>query len=62
MWRYKGRLEKVDIPEGAIITEDLLDVKRSGTGIKPKYMGMIIGTKARRDIRKEDLITEEIIE
>jgi sialic acid synthase SpsE len=60
VWRYKGRLEKVDIPEGAIITEDLLDVKRSG--IKPKYMEMIIGTKARRDIRKEDLITDEIIE
>ena len=53
---------KVDIPEGAIITEDMLDVKRPGTGIAPKYMEMIIGMKARKGIRKDEIVTWEIIE
>jgi len=29
---------KVDISEGTVITGDMLDVKRPGTGIEPKYM------------------------
>jgi N-acetylneuraminate synthase/N,N'-diacetyllegionaminate synthase len=52
---------KVDILKGTIIIEDMLDLKRPGTGIEPKYMEMIIGKRAKIDIKKEDLITWEVI-
>jgi N-acetylneuraminate synthase/N,N'-diacetyllegionaminate synthase len=53
---------KVDIPEGAIITEDMLDVKRPGTGIEPKHLNLVIGRRAKGSIKKDALITWEIIE
>jgi len=53
---------KIDIPKGTIIAEDMLDVKRPGTGIEPKYIDMIVGKKAKIDIKKEDLITWGVIE
>jgi N-acetylneuraminate synthase/N,N'-diacetyllegionaminate synthase len=52
---------KVDIPEGAVITEDMLDVKRPGTGIEPRYMEGVIGKIAEINIKKEDLITWEMV-
>jgi len=52
---------KVDISKGAIITEDMLDVKRPGTGIEPKYLKFIIGRKAKEDIKKDDVIRFEMI-
>jgi len=53
---------KVDIPEGAIITENMLGVKRPGTGIAPKYIDRIVGRKAKENIRNDELVTREIIE
>ena len=47
---------KVDIPEGTIIMEDMLDVKRPGVGIEPKYMEMIVGRKAKENIKKDEII------
>ena len=47
---------KGDIPKGTTITEDMLDVKRPGTGIEPKYMGMIIGRKAKENIKMDAII------
>tara|TARA_B100001013_G_scaffold87280_1_gene48169 strand:- start:1696 stop:2757 length:1062 start_codon:yes stop_codon:yes gene_type:complete len=41
------------IPKGKEITEDLLDVKRPGTGISPKFYYKIIGSKALRDIEED---------
>jgi len=52
---------KIDIANGATITGDMLDVKRPGTGIAPKYMGMIVGTKAKEDIRKDEIVTWKLI-
>ena len=40
----------------------MLDVKRPRTGIEPKYMEMIIGKRAKINIKKEDLITWSVIE
>jgi N-acetylneuraminate synthase len=48
---------KIDIPEGAIITEDVLDVKRPGTGIEPKYLNSVIGKRAKENIKKDDIIS-----
>lgn len=45
------------IPEGTVITEDLLVMKRPGTGIEPKLKDILIGRKAKRDIEEDTLIT-----
>ena len=47
---------KEDILVGTVITEDVLDAKRPGTGIEPKYMERIIGKKAKVNIKKDDII------
>lgn len=43
-----------NIPKDTVITKDMLDVKRPGTGIQPKFINKIIGSKAIKDI-KEDI-------
>ena len=53
---------KVDIPEGAIIAEDMLDVKRPGTGIEPRYLERIVGKRAKRCIKGGELINWGILE
>ena len=57
----KSIVAKVDISKDEIITEDMLDVKRPGTGIEPKYLKFIIGRKAKEDIKKDDVIRFEMI-
>ncbi len=47
----------MDIPDGTIITGDMIEVKRPGTGIEPKYMKMVVGKRAKINIKKDDLIT-----
>jgi len=47
----------VDIPAGAMIKHEMLDIKRPGTGIEPKRIGEIVGKKARRLIRRDELIS-----
>ncbi len=58
----RSLVAKVDIPKGKTITEDVLDIKRPGTGIKPKYWDEIIGKKARENIKKHDVLTWGTIE
>lgn len=52
----------VDIPQGAIITEEMLAIKRPGTGIEPKYMTRVVGAVARRPIRQDELLTMNKLE
>ena len=47
---------RVDIPMGAIITEEMLVFKRPGMGIEPEYMNNIGGGTARANISKDDLL------
>lgn len=53
---------KVDIPEGAIITKEMLNVKRPGTGIEPKHIEEVSGARAKVDIKRDDRITWSKIE
>jgi len=48
-----------DIKKGKEIKEDMIIIKRPGSGIKPKYLNKIIGRKAKDDIKKDELITFE---
>lgn len=48
-----------NIPRGTKITKEMLDVKRPGTGILPKYLDRIIGYTAKREIIEDQPIRWE---
>ncbi|HWO06968.1 MAG TPA: N-acetylneuraminate synthase family protein [Candidatus Paceibacterota bacterium] len=50
-----------DIPEGATITKKMLTHKRPGTGIRPKYLDIVIGRTARTDIPADTTITWDMV-
>jgi len=47
----------VDIPAGAVITEEMLDIKRPGTGLEPRFINSVIGKKAKKKIASGEVIT-----
>lgn len=47
---------KTNIKKGQIITKDMLDTKRPGTGLSPEKILGLIGKKAKRDILEDELI------
>ena len=51
-----------DIPAGKIISEDMIDVRRPGTGLPPKYYEKIIGKKAKINISSETALTWKMID
>ena len=53
---------RVDIPEGVIITQEMLDIRRPGTGIEPGNLGKVVGKRAKSNIRSGELITLAEIE
>ena len=53
----RSLVTRVDIPAGAVITEEMLDVKRPGNGIEPKYINLIIGRRAKETIGSGEVIT-----
>jgi len=50
-----------DIKKGTKIKEEMVAIKRPGTGIQPKYFEKIIGKIAKRDIKKDKLLTWQAI-
>ncbi len=46
-----------DIPQGTIVTQAMLGIKRPGTGIEPGKLDMVIGKKTRKPIKSGELIT-----
>ena len=48
-----------DVRAGENISRDAVDIKRPGYGIQPKYLEQIIGRKAVRDLKKEDILMWE---
>ena len=52
---------KVDIPEGTIITDEMLIAKRPGFGIKPKFIDDVIGKKAKVFIEQDDAIIKDML-
>lgn len=55
----KSIISKIDISKGTIITKEMLEIKRPGTGIKPKYINKIIGNKAKKTIKQDTIINKE---
>lgn len=52
----KSIVAKIGISKGVKIVGAMLDIKRPGTGIEPKYLNRVIGRKARREIKRDTLI------
>lgn len=48
-----------DIPTGTTITRNMLHIKRPEGGIRPKYINKVIGKKAKKDIKKDELFSFE---
>lgn len=46
-----------DIHVGETITEDMIDIRRPGTGIQPIYFDKVLGMKAKSTIVKEEPLT-----
>jgi N,N'-diacetyllegionaminate synthase len=46
----------VNIPAGTVITEKMLSIKRPGTGLEPRFIGSIIGKKAKKIIPSGEVI------
>jgi N-acetylneuraminate synthase/N,N'-diacetyllegionaminate synthase len=46
-----------DIDKGSIIKEDSIIIKRPGIGIKPKYFSKIVGKIAKKDIKKDEILS-----
>jgi N,N'-diacetyllegionaminate synthase len=53
----RSLVSKIKIPKGSIITESMLEIKRPGTGIPPKFFSKIIGSIAKVNI-DEDITLE----
>jgi N,N'-diacetyllegionaminate synthase len=53
---------RVNIPKGTVITEEMLGIKRPGTGLEPKYTGRVIGAVARRRIERDEPLTMNKLE
>ncbi|MCW3985533.1 MAG: N-acetylneuraminate synthase family protein [Candidatus Bathyarchaeota archaeon] len=49
------------IPKGAEITRNMLTFKRPGTGISPKFLELVIGRIARKNIKGDEVIEWEYI-
>ena len=45
-----------DIAEGETLTEENITVKRPGNGISPMQWDSVIGTKAKRNFKYDELI------
>lgn len=51
----KSIVANKDIPKGAVITKEMLAIKRPGTGIEPGNVKKVIGRKAKKNIKKDSL-------
>jgi len=49
------------IPEGTILTEDMIKTKRPGTGIPPTEIQYVVGRKIVRDVQEDQLLGWEVL-
>jgi N-acetylneuraminate synthase len=58
----KSVVSNEDISQGTTITRKMLGIKKPGTGMPPKSINEIVGTRAVRDLPKDSMITAKDIE
>ncbi len=52
----KSLVANIDIPKGSIIKREMVTIKRPGIGIEPKYLDIVVGKMAKRDIKKDEVL------
>lgn len=57
----RGIIARKKIPKGKVIEKSDLIIKRPGYGIAPKFMNIVIGRTAKKDIDEDDIITWDMI-
>lgn len=57
----KSIVANANIKKGEIIKKGMIIIKRPGTGIEPKYFAKILGKKAKKGIKKDELISWDSI-
>ena len=57
-YRYARRsiVSAQDIPEGTTLTREMLTFKRPGTGIYPKFVDVVVGRTAKREIPEDTVL------
>lgn len=58
----KSIVSKKDIEKGTIVSEDMIVIKRPGTGLNPSDLDKIIGKKSRRYIAKDEIFQLNMVE
>jgi N,N'-diacetyllegionaminate synthase len=58
----KSIIAKNEIKKGTIINQDMLIIKRPGTGLKPSEIMRMYGKKAKRTIKKDEILKENMVE
>jgi len=53
----KGLIAARAIAKGTAITEDMLCIKRPGIGIAPRFLDLVVGRRAKVDIKPDEVIT-----
>jgi len=51
----------VDIPAGTVIERSMIEIKRPGLGIEPRFVDMVVGRTATRDIVADTQLTWDMI-
>jgi N-acetylneuraminate synthase/N,N'-diacetyllegionaminate synthase len=57
----KSIVAKLNLKQGTVINSSMLDLKRPGTGLEPKYLNMIIGKQLKKDLVKDEIIIWEYL-
>lgn len=58
----KSVVAAINIKEGEVFTRDKLLIKRPGTGLHPRNLKKLLNKKAKRDIKKDELLNFEMVE
>jgi sialic acid synthase SpsE len=59
--RRESVTARVGIPAGTPVTGEMLTVQRPATGIRPRYLGLVVGRTARRDIAAGEPVTWDML-
>jgi len=49
------------IPRGTVITREMIEVKRPGFGIPTRFLDLVVGRTALRDIDEDDILTWDMV-
>lgn len=57
----KSIVAKQNLKRGTVLNASMLDLKRPGTGLEPKYLNMVIGKQLKNDLAKDEIIIWEYL-